>query len=96
VEILLKIGVEVLRLVPLILAFYIPALLGVVIWRERGEGYRAKAILTFILGFGAIVGIQLLFRSVSALQVATTIGLSLVLIACALVLAALTVYKLAD
>jgi hypothetical protein len=96
VELLLKIGVEVLRLVPLILAFYIPALLGVALWRERGEGYRVKAILTFTLGFGAIIAVQLLFRSVSAVQVATTLGLSLVLIAAALALAALTVYKLAD
>ncbi len=93
---MLKIGVEVLRLVPLILLFYIPALLGVVIWKERGEGYRPKAFLMFALGFGAIVGVQLLFRSTSALQVAATIGLSLVQIAAALALAALTVYKLAD
>jgi hypothetical protein len=96
VEVLLKLGVEVLRVVPLILAFYIPALLGVAIWKERGEGYRSKALLMFALGFGAIIAVQLLFRSVSALQVAATIGLSLVQIAAALALAALTVYKLAD
>ncbi len=95
-ETLLKIGIEVLRLVPLILAFYIPALLGVVIWKERGEGYRAKALLTFALGFGAIIALQVLFRSVSAMQVAATVGLSLVQISAALALAALTVYKLAD
>jgi hypothetical protein len=96
VETLLKIGVEVLRLVPLILAFYVPALLGVVIWKERGEGYMVKAILTFALGFGAIIGVHLLFRSTSALQVAATMGLSLVQVTVAFVLAALTVYKLAD
>jgi hypothetical protein len=96
VETLLKIGVEVLRLVPLILAFYIPALLGVAIWKERGEGYRAKAFLTFALGFGAIVALQLLLRSVSVVQVVATMGLSLVQICAALALAALTVYKLAD
>jgi hypothetical protein len=96
VEVLLKIGVEVLRLVPLILAFYIPALLGVAIWKERGEGYRAKAIIMFALGFGAIIAVQVLSRSVSAAQVAATIGLSLVQVAAALALAALTVYKLAD
>jgi hypothetical protein len=96
VETLLKLGIEVLRLVPLILAFYIPALLGVAIWKERGEGYRAKALLTFALGFGAIIAVQILFRSVSAMQVAAMIGLSLVQIAAALALAALTVYKLAD
>jgi hypothetical protein len=96
VETLLKLGIEVLRVVPLILAFYVPALLGVVIWKERGEGYRLKALLTFALGFGAIIAVQLLFRSVSVLQVAATIGLSLVQISAALALAALTVYKLAD
>ena len=95
-ETLLKIGIEVLRLVPLILACYIPALLGVVIWKERGEGYRVKAILTFVLGFGVIIGLQLLFTSASALQVAATMGLSLVQVVVALLLAALTVYKLAD
>jgi hypothetical protein len=96
VELLLQIGVEVLRLVPLILAFYVPALLGVAIWRERGPGYRPKAALMFVLGFGAIVAVQLVFRSVSALEVAATVGLSLVQISAALALAALTVYKLAD
>lgn len=95
-EILLQVVIEVLRLVPLILAFYIPALIGLVIWRERGEGYRLKAALAFAIGFGAIVGVQLLLRSVSALQVAITLGLSLVQILVAVTLAALTVYKLAD
>lgn len=93
---MLKIAVEVLRLVPLILALYIPALLGVVIWKERGEGYKAKAILTLALGFGAIIGLHLLFTSASALQVAATMSLSLVQVAVALLLAALTVYRLAD
>jgi hypothetical protein len=96
VETLLKIGVEVLRLVPLILALYIPALIGVVIWKERGEGYRVKAILTFTLGFGVIIGLQLLFTSASALQVAATMALSLVQVGVALLLATLTVYRLAD
>ena len=95
-ETLLKLGIEVLRLVPLILIFYVPALLGVVIWKERGEGYRAKTLLTFALGFGAIIALQVLFRSVSAMQVAATVGLSLVQISAALALAALTVYRLAD
>ena len=95
-ETLLKLGIEVLRLVPLILIFYVPALLGVVIWKERGEGYRAKTLLTFALGFGAIIALQVLFRSVSAMQVAATVGLSLVQISAALALAALTVYKLAE
>ena len=89
-------GIEVLRLVPLILAFYVPALMGVAILKERGESYKIKAALTFLLGFGGIVGLQLLLRSASALQVTQTIGLSLVQIAAALLFAALTVYKLAD
>ena len=95
-EILLRVGVEVLRLVPLILAFYIPALLGVAIWKERGLGYRSKAALVLVFGFGAIVAVRLLLRNASALQVAATVGLSLVQAAVALALAALTVYKLAD
>ena len=95
-ETLLKLAAEILRLVPLILAFYVPALLGVVLWKERGEGYRTKAFLMFALGFGAIIAVQLVFRSVSAAQVAATVGLSLVQVAAALGLAALTVYKLAD
>jgi len=95
-EILLQIGVEVLRLIPLILAFYVPALLGVAIWSGRGPGYRPKAVLMLVLGFGAVVAVQLMFRSVSAAQVAATVGLSLVQISAALALAALTVYKLAD
>ena len=89
-------GVEVLRLVPLILAFYVPALIGMAILKERGESYRVKAALVFIAGFGGIVALQLLIRSASALQVVGTVGLSLVQIALALFFAALTVYKLAD
>ena len=89
-------GVEVLRLVPLILAFYVPALIGMAILKERGESYRLKAALVFLAGFGGIVALQLLARSASALQVVETVGLSLVQIALALFFAALTVYKLAD
>lgn len=95
-DVIIKVAVDVLRLVPLILAFYIPALIGVAIWRERGESYRLKAGLSFAIGFGGIVAVQLLLRSTSVLQVAATIGLSLVQVAVALLLAALTVYKLAD
>ena len=95
-EVLLKVGVDVLRVVPLILAFYIPALLGVAIWKEHGEGYRVKALLMFGFGFGAIIAVHLLFRSGSVLQVVGVIALSLVQIAAALALATLTVYKLAD
>ena len=95
-ETLINIAIEVLRLVPLILIFYVPALLGVATWKERGEGYKAKAGLWFAVGFGSVVLIHLVFRSVSALQVLSMLGLSLVQIAVALVLATLTVYKLAD
>ena len=92
----ISIHVEVLRLVPLILAFFIPALLGIVLLKERGEGYKTKATLVFLIGFGSIVGIQLLIRSVSTLQMLTTLGISLTQIAVALLIAAFTVYKLAD
>ena len=95
-EVLLKIGVEVLRLVPLILLLYIPALLGVVIWKERSESYRAKSFIVFALGFGAVIAVRLMLRSTSAAQVAASVGLSLIQVAAALALAALTVYKLAD
>jgi hypothetical protein len=37
---LLDIGVGILNLIPLILLFYIPALLGMATWRERGEASR--------------------------------------------------------
>ena len=89
-------GVEVLRLVPLILAFYLPALVGLAILKERGESYKIKTALVYLIGFGGIVVLQLLLRSTPTLQVAQTIGLSLVQIATALLFAALTVYKLAD
>jgi hypothetical protein len=92
----LDIGVGILHLIPLILAFYIPALLGMATWSERGEGYRVKALLWFAIGFGAVVAVHVLFRSVSAVQVAEIVGLSLLEIAVALYLAALTVRKLAD
>lgn len=89
-------GVELLRLVPLIIVLYVPALIGMVLLKERGESYKVKATLVFLVGFGGIVALQLLVRSASALQVAQTVGLSLVQIAAAVVFAALTVYKLAD
>ena len=93
---LLDIGIGILRLVPLILLLYVPALFGMVIWSERGEGYRPKAMLWFFVGFGAVAVVQVLSRSVSLAQVAGVIGLSLVQVAIALILARLTVYKLAD
>ncbi len=92
-ETMLDIGVGILRLIPLILAFYIPALLGVATW---SEGARMRAILWFALGFGAIVFVQVLFSGASAVQMLWLVVLSLAQIAAALSLAALTVYKLAD
>jgi hypothetical protein len=92
-ETMIDTGVGILRLIPLILAYYIPALLGMATW---SEGDRTKAILWFAIGFGAIVAVQVLFSSVSAIQVAGIVGLSLVQMTTALGLAALTVYKLAD
>lgn len=93
---LIGFGIELLRLVPLILAFYVPALMGVATLKERGEIYKVKVTLVFLIGFGGLVGLQLLLRSATSLQVTQTIGLSLVQIATALLFAALTVYKLAD
>jgi hypothetical protein len=96
VENLLDIGVEFLRLVPLMLAFYIPALIGMAIWSEGGEGYRIKALLWFAIGFGLIIALHVVFTGASAPQVAALLVLSLVQVGAALGLAALTVYKLAD
>lgn len=95
-ETFLNIAIELMRLVPLILIFYIPALIGTVIWRERSEAYRLKAAIWYGLGFGGIVAVYLMLRSVSALQVAQTLTISLLQIAAALLLAVFTVYKLAD
>ncbi len=85
-----------MRLIPLILVFYIPALIGTVIWKEKGEAYRVKAAIWYGLGFGGIVVIHVMLRSVSAIQVAQTLTVSLVQVAVALALAAFTVYRLAD
>ena len=95
-EDVLDVVVVVLRLVPMILAFYIPALIGTVIWRERDAGYRVQALLWFAVGFGLLTVVYIVFTSTTAPQVATTLGLSVVQILAALVLARLTVYKLAD
>lgn len=92
----MSIGFAVLSLVPLTLAFYIPALLGTATLKERGEAYRVKAAMLFAVGFGGITLVHLILRSGSAVQIATTLGVSLVQISLALALAAFTVYKLAD
>ena len=95
-ETFLDIGVWILRLIPLILFLYIPALLGMATWRERGEGYRIKAMLWFAIGFGAILAVYVLMGGALVVESAALIGLSLVQVAIALVLARLTVYRLAD
>jgi len=95
-ETLIGFGIETLRLVPLVLVFYVPALIGVVLLKERGESYRIKIVLVFLVGFGGVVALQLLLRSASALQTIETVLVSLVEIVAALFFAALTVYKLAD
>ena len=95
-EDVLDIVVVLLKLVPMILAFYIPAMIGTVIWREGDAGYRVQAFLWFAVGFGLVTLLHVVFTSSSAPQVATTLGLSVVQIAAALVLARLTVYRLAD
>lgn len=95
-ETLLNVIVAVLRLVPLILVFYIPSLVGMAIWSEKGEAYKAKAGIWFALGLVGVVTVELILRSVSFVQVASTVGVSAVQFAVALALAALTVYKLAD
>ena len=92
-ETILDMGVVILRLIPLILAFFIPALFGMATW---SEGSRTRAILWFAIGFGAIVAVQILFSGASAVQMFWIVALSVVQIAAALGLAALTVYKLAD
>jgi len=96
VEDVLDIVVVLLKLVPMILAFYIPAMIGTVIWREGDAGYRVQSFLWFAVGFGLVTLLHVVFTSSSAPQVATTLGLSVVQIAAALVLARLTVYRLAD
>ena len=88
--------VVVLRLVPMTLAFFVPAMIGTVIWRERDAGHRVQALLWFAVGFGLLTVVYVVFTSTSAPQVATTLGLSVVQILAALILARLTVYKLAD
>ena len=95
-ETLVGFGIEILRLVPLVLVFYVPALIGVVLLKERGESYRIKIVLGFLVGFGGVVALQLLLRNASALQTIETVLVSLVEIVAALFFAALTVYKLAD
>lgn len=95
-ETLVNLIVAVLRLVPLILVFFIPSLLGMAILKERGEAYKVKAGIWFAIGFLGVVVVELVFRSVSVVQVTSTVGVSLLQFALALALAALTVYKLAD
>ena len=95
-EDVLDVLVVILRLVPMILAFYIPALIGTAIWREGGPGYKVQAGLWFAVGFTFIGFLYVIFTSSSAAQTLLTLGLSVVQISAALLLARLTVYRLAD
>lgn len=95
-ESFLRVGIDVLRLIPLILIFYIPALLGVALLREKGENHRAKAGIMLALGFVVILGVHLLLRTASVEQILQTIAVSVLQMAVALLLALFTVYKLAD
>jgi hypothetical protein len=95
-ETITNIGIGLLRVMPIVLLFYAPALPGMALLRERGGGYRVKAGLWFAIGFGTIVATQLLMTGPSVLQAAQTVGISLFYIAVALALAAFTVYRLSD
>lgn len=92
----MDIFVWILRLVPMIVAFYIPALIGTAIWKEGGPGYKVQAGLWFAVGFGFVGFLYVVFTSATVPDVLATLGLSVVQIAAALVLARLTVYRLAD
>lgn len=95
-ETLLSVVISVLKLVPLVMVFFIPSLFGMATLRERGEAYKVKAGIWFTIGLVGVVTVELIFRSVSTVQVASTVGMSLLQFAVALGLAAFTVYKLAD
>ena len=95
-EVVLNFVITVLRLVPLVMVFFIPALFGMATLKERGEAYKVKAGIWFGLGLASVVAVELVFRSVSAAQVASTVGVSLLQFAVALGLAAFTVFRLAD
>lgn len=95
-ETLLNVIVEILRLVPLILIFYIPSLIGMAIWSEKGEAYKVKAGIWLAVGFVGVVIVEVVFRHVSFVQVASMVGVSAFQFAVAMALAFLTVYKLAD
>lgn len=86
----------VLRLLPMIVAFYIPALIGTAIWREGGPGYKVQSGLWFAVGFGFIGFLYVVFTSATALEILSTLAFSVLQIMAALVLARLTVYRLAD
>lgn len=95
-ESFLRFGIDILRLVPLVLIFYIPSLLGVAILKERGEDYKIKAALMLSVSFVLVVGLHLVVRSASLGETLQTVGVSAAQLAVALLLAAITVYKLAD
>ena len=92
---MLRIAGGVFGLVPLIIVFYIPALFGTVIWRERTRGYKVKAALWLVIGCGLVLLFRLMLDT-TVVQDVETVAVSLLQIAIALVLAFFTVYRLAD
>ena len=95
-EDLLDVFVWILRLAPMIVAFYIPALIGTAIWKEGGPGYRVQSGLWFAVGFGFVGFLYVVFTAATVPDALATLGLAVIQIAAALVLARLTVYRLAD
>ena len=92
----LDVLVFVLRLVPMTLLFFVPAMIGTVIWREKDAGYKLQVLLWFGVGFSLLTLVHILFSSNSAQQFAAILGISAAQIRAALVLAWLTVYRLSD
>ncbi|MBX6762761.1 MAG: hypothetical protein K6T51_12020 [Rubrobacteraceae bacterium] len=94
-EMILSILNGISHFVPFAIAFYVPALFGMAIWREKTRGYMVKAGLWFVIGFGLILAFRLMLDA-SVLQDIETFALSLAQMAVALFFANLTVYRLAD
>lgn len=89
-----NLAVEFLRLIPLVLAYYLPAMLALILLRERGSGYRVKAPAILALGFGIIIYVKLLLQPGS--EYLGLLLVSAIQISLAMLFAFITVYKLAD
>ena len=92
----LDVLVVVLRLVPMTLLFFVPAMIGTVIWRERDAGYRLQALLWFVVGFTLLTVIHVVFIFFYDKDLSEIFCLSVVEMLAALALARLTVYRLSD